>query len=105
MPGTPAEPPAPVPPLAGGDNPAPRKGNGSPKKWREVIPMMAAGVTDHVWTLRELLTYRVPPGASKNIVSMNNRHYTNCPLKGRNRTPAPAFLRPTINRRAKTKGR
>ena len=52
----------------------PTKGNGSPKKWREVTPMMAAGVTDHVWTLRELLTYRVPPSASKNIVSIDKGH-------------------------------
>jgi hypothetical protein len=28
-----------------------------------VTPMMAAGVTDHVWTLQELLTYRLPPTA------------------------------------------
>jgi hypothetical protein len=23
---------------------------------------MAAGLTDHVWTMEELLSYRVPPG-------------------------------------------
>ncbi len=43
--------------------PLPTKGSGSPKKWRQVSPMMSAGVTDHVWTLPELLTYRLPPGA------------------------------------------
>ena len=43
--------------------PIPTKGSGSPKKWRQVTPMMSAGVADHVWTLPELLTYRVPPGA------------------------------------------
>ena len=43
--------------------PIPTKGNGSPKRWKQVTPMMAAGVTDHVWTLQELLTYRLPPGA------------------------------------------
>jgi len=43
--------------------PIPTKGSGSPKKWRQVTPMMSAGVTDHVWTLPELLTYRLPPGA------------------------------------------
>jgi IS1 family transposase len=37
------------------------KGNGSPKKWRQVTPAMSAGVTDHVWTLKELLTFRVSP--------------------------------------------
>ncbi len=35
--------------------------------------MMAAGVTDHVWTLRELLTYRVPPSAPE-IVSIDKGH-------------------------------
>jgi IS1 family transposase len=41
--------------------PIPTKGEGSPKKWRQVTPAMSAGVTDHVWTLKELLTFRVPP--------------------------------------------
>jgi IS1 family transposase len=45
-------------------SPIPTKGNGSPKRWKEVTPMMAAEVTDHVWTLQELLTCRVPPTAS-----------------------------------------
>jgi hypothetical protein len=56
------------------DPPLPTKGNGSPKKWREVTPMMAAGVTDHVWTLQELLMYRVPPRAPENIVSIDEGH-------------------------------
>jgi len=43
------------------DPPQPTKGNGSPKKWRERTPAMSAGITDHVWSLKELLTYRVPP--------------------------------------------
>jgi IS1 family transposase/transposase-like protein len=34
---------------------------GSPKKWRERTPAMAAGLTDHVWTIDELLSFRVPP--------------------------------------------
>jgi hypothetical protein len=58
------------------DPPLPTKGNGSPKKWREVTPMMAAGVTDHVWTLQELLMYRVPPRAPENIVSIDEGHQT-----------------------------
>src|SRR5262245_6874026 len=41
--------------------PAPTKGTGSPKRWRLCTPAMAAGVTDHIWTLRELLLFRVPP--------------------------------------------
>jgi len=39
----------------------PTKGNGSPKKWRPRTPMMAEGLADHVWTLEELLSFRVPP--------------------------------------------
>jgi hypothetical protein len=38
--------------------------------------MMAAGVTDHVWTLQELLKYRVPPRAPENIVSIDEGHQT-----------------------------
>jgi len=41
--------------------PIPTKGSGSPKKWQQVTPSMAIGVTDHQWTLEELLTFRVPP--------------------------------------------
>ena len=41
--------------------PQPTRGSGSPKKWQPVTPAMAAGITDHVWTMKELLSYRVPP--------------------------------------------
>jgi IS1 family transposase/transposase-like protein len=42
----------------------PTKGrNGSRKKWKPVTPAMAAGLTDHVWTMDELLSFRVPPEA------------------------------------------
>jgi IS1 family transposase len=34
---------------------------GSARQWRPCTPAMAAGLTDHVWTLREVLLYRVPP--------------------------------------------
>jgi len=34
---------------------------GSYKKWKPVTPAMAAGLTDHVWTMDELLSFRVPP--------------------------------------------
>ena len=43
------------------DPPRPTNGNGSPKKWAPCTPMMAEGLTDHVWTLEELLAFRVPP--------------------------------------------
>ena len=36
-------------------------GRGSAKAWRPYTPAMVAGVTDHVWTLKEVLCYRVPP--------------------------------------------
>ena len=35
--------------------PLPTRGNGSPKKWQQRTPAMAAGLTDHRWSLRELL--------------------------------------------------
>ena len=30
------------------------------KKWVQRTPAMAAGITDHIWSTRELLIYRVP---------------------------------------------
>src|SRR5262249_55204124 len=36
-------------------------GGGSAKRWRPCTPAMAAGLTDHVWSLREVLLFRVPP--------------------------------------------
>jgi IS1 family transposase len=41
--------------------PVPTNGSGSAKLWRPCTPAMAAGLTDHVWTLREMLLFRVPP--------------------------------------------
>lgn len=40
--------------------PEPTRGSGSLKKWRPVTPAMASGITDHVWTTSEMLSYRVP---------------------------------------------
>jgi hypothetical protein len=31
------------------------------RKWQQRTPAMAAGLTDHIWGLEELLSYRVPP--------------------------------------------
>jgi hypothetical protein len=39
----------------------PTNGTGSAKRWRPCTPAMAAGLTDQVWTLREVLLFRVPP--------------------------------------------
>src|SRR5438128_5152555 len=42
--------------------PQPTKGpRASYKKWKPVTPAMAAGLTDHVWSMDELLSFRVPP--------------------------------------------
>ena len=40
---------------------APTHGRGAAKVWRPCTPAMAAGLTDHVWSLKEVLLYRVPP--------------------------------------------
>lgn len=40
--------------------PQPTRGTGSPRRWRPVTPAMAAGITDHIWTTNELLSFRVP---------------------------------------------
>ena len=39
----------------------PTHGHGAPKTWQPRTPAMAAGLTDHVWTLRAVLLFRVPP--------------------------------------------
>src|SRR5438128_2139724 len=39
----------------------PTHGTGSAKRWQPQTPAMAAGLTDRVWTLREVLLFRVPP--------------------------------------------
>jgi IS1 family transposase len=41
--------------------PEPTNRSGSAKTWRPRTPAMAAGLTDHVWSLREVLRFRVPP--------------------------------------------
>ena len=41
--------------------PEPTNGTGSATQGRPCTPAMAAGLTDHVWTLREVLLFRVPP--------------------------------------------
>jgi IS1 family transposase len=42
----------PLPPLM------PTNGQGSAKRWQSRTPARAAGLTDHVWTLREVLCFR-----------------------------------------------
>jgi IS1 family transposase len=43
-------------------------GRGSARLWRPCTPAMAAGLTDHVWTLKEVLLYRVPPWPQAQMV-------------------------------------
>jgi transposase-like protein/IS1 family transposase len=43
-------------------------GSGSARLWRPCTPAMAAGLTDHVWSLREVLLYRVPPWPQPQMV-------------------------------------
>jgi len=43
-------------------------GTGLATQWRPCTPAMAAGLTDHVWTLREVLLYRVPPWPQPHMV-------------------------------------
>lgn len=36
------------------------EGNTHGKRWQERTPTMAAGITDHIWSMKELLEYLVP---------------------------------------------
>jgi hypothetical protein len=42
-------------------HPESTNGTGTAKRWQPRTPAMAAGLTEHVWTLREVLLFRVPP--------------------------------------------
>jgi IS1 family transposase len=44
------------------------KGHSSARLWRPCTPAMAAGLTDHVWSLREVLLHRVPPWPQPQMV-------------------------------------
>jgi IS1 family transposase len=48
--------------------PEPTKGSGSPRRWRPCTLAMAAGLTEHVWTLREVLLFRVSPWSQPHVV-------------------------------------
>lgn len=48
--------------------PVATNGRGSAKVWRPRTPAMAAGLTDHVWSLREVLLFRVPPWPQPQMV-------------------------------------
>jgi hypothetical protein len=42
-------------------HPRPTTRRNSAKRWHPCTPAMAAGLTDHVWTVREVVLFRVPP--------------------------------------------
>ena len=46
--------------LLGPRQPPVAAGDGEGRKWRERTPAMAAGLTDHRWTMRELLSHPIP---------------------------------------------
>ena len=48
--------------------PEPTNGTGPAKRWQPCTPAMAAGWTDHGWTLPEVLRYRVPPWPQHSVV-------------------------------------
>ena len=41
--------------------PVPTRGSGSPKKWQHCTPAMVVGLTNQVWTVQQLLLFRIPP--------------------------------------------
>jgi hypothetical protein len=43
-------------------------GSGSVKRWPPYTLAMAAGLTDHVWTLQEVRMFRVPPWPQPQVV-------------------------------------
>jgi hypothetical protein len=50
------------------DEPIPTHRMGSARLWRPCTPAMAAGLTDHIWSLKEVLFYRVPPWPQEQTV-------------------------------------
>jgi IS1 family transposase len=48
--------------------PIPTNGTGLAKQWQPRTPAMAAGLTDHRWSLREVLMFRVPPWPQPQLV-------------------------------------
>jgi hypothetical protein len=67
---------------------------GAGRQWRERTPAMAAGVTDHPWTLSDLLHYQGPLPAG---VAPKRRGR---PPKGARAAPVPVARRPALARAA-----
>jgi IS1 family transposase len=47
--------------------PEPTNGTGSAKPWRPCTPAMVVGLTDRVWSLQEVLLFRVPPSPQPQV--------------------------------------
>ena len=65
-------------------------------RWRERTPAMGAGLTDHVWTFRELLTAQFEPFNSEGLAdehprlqTANSSDSTCYALTGRGQIPRP----------------
>lgn len=54
------------------ETPIPTRGSGSEKRWQAVTPAMAAGLTDHIWSTSELLSYRVPADCLNEIAELKS---------------------------------
>ena len=52
--------------------PEPTRGSGSPRRRAPKTPAMAAGLTDHVWTVADLLSYRVPLYFHEHLPKINH---------------------------------
>ncbi len=46
----------------------------SERKWNQVTPGMAAGITDHVWTFRELLIFKPDRSPSIKVLTGEYRN-------------------------------
>jgi hypothetical protein len=50
----------------------PTRGDGSLQRWQLATPAMAAGMTQHIWTTQELLSYRVSPDFLETLSEKRN---------------------------------
>jgi len=50
----------------------PTRSQGSTRRWLPATPAMAAGMTDHIWSTAELLSYRVPIHFIDSLLPLNH---------------------------------
>jgi hypothetical protein len=75
--------------------------DGAGRKWQERTPAMAAGLTDHRWTMRELLSNQVPLSPSTTL-SIKQRAELLDEFPGRelpDRLPQQPIDHPTVHLR------